>query len=73
MNWLSEIVWATLFVLALGWEIFTVATEKKYRHEPLTRVYRDKLMRSKFGIVFRLIFIAFMGWLLLHWLLPLEW
>lgn len=72
-NWLSEIVWSVWAAVGVAWEMVGVFGEKKWRQEPLTRIVRDRLMRSKLGIIFRLIFIAFMGWLFLHWMLPLDW
>lgn len=75
MNALSEIIWVVWILTGLAWEITTVLMEKRDRRfEPLTRVYRDRLMRNhKAGIIFRLIFLSFWGWLALHWLVPLEW
>ncbi len=73
LDWLSEIVWGVWFSIGIAWEMVGVFKEKEWKQEPLTRIVRDRLMRSELGIVFRLIFIAFMGWLLLHWLLPLDW
>ena len=73
MSWLSEIVWLCWGLFGLGWELFTAKWEQRYRQEPLTRIVRDRLFRSKVGIVFRLACIAFWGWLALHWLVPLNW
>lgn len=72
---LSEIIWALWFAVGIGWELYTVLREKKTGDEPLTRIVRDRLMRSKspVGIFTRLAFIAFIGWLTLHWLTPLAW
>jgi hypothetical protein len=71
----SEFVWALWFAIGIGWELYCVFREKKTGDEPLTRIVRDRMMRSSspVGIITRLTFIAFIGWLTLHWLVPLEW
>jgi hypothetical protein len=71
----SEIVWAIWFIVGIAWELWCVKQERKTGDEPLTRIVRDRLMKSKspVGIITRLSFICFIGWLVLHWLTPLAW
>jgi O-antigen/teichoic acid export membrane protein len=70
-DWLSEGVWAALLVACIAWELVGVLREKEWRQEPLTRIYRDRLMRlDKTGWFFRSAFLALFVWWLLHWLVP---
>lgn len=63
--------WVTWVVIGLAFELFAVATEKKTGALPLTRVVRDRLMRrSKLFAVFML---AFLAWLFVHFITPLDW
>jgi hypothetical protein len=67
-DWLSEGVWAALLVACIVWELYGVFTEKRSRQEPLTHIYRDKLMSlDKWGWIFRSAFVALFVWWLLHW------
>lgn len=68
---LSEIVWAVILLVALGWELAGVFLEKRYRIEPLTRIVRDRIMRK--SVIARLAFLLFWAWLGFHWLAPLDW
>lgn len=69
-EWLSEIVWAIWIAFGAVWEIVTVWLEKRDRRfEPLTRVYRDKLMRiGKVGWIFRLAWFFLFCWWMVHWI-----
>lgn len=69
----SELVWLTIGLVALTWELVGVFRERQWRIEPLTRIVRDRLMRGRYGMVVRLVFIAAWVWLGLHWLTPLDW
>lgn len=70
-DWLSEITWLTYLVACVTWEMIGVFGEKRLRQEPLTRIYRDRLMRlNKWGYFFRVAFLFLFVWWLAHWLLP---
>ena len=67
-SWIYWGLWIAAFV---GYEAFAVKYEKRNGALPLTRVVRDRLMR-KFLVV-KLGVLLLIGWLALHFLLPLDW
>ena len=70
-EWLSEAVWASYIFGAIVWEMVGVLFEKRWRQEPLTRIYRDRLMRlDKVGVVFRLAWFFLFCWWIAHWIVP---
>jgi len=73
-SWVSELVWATLFVGCVVWELIGVYFEFRWRQEPLTRLYADRLMRmSKLGWVFRVAWLALFSWWMVHWIVRVPW
>ena len=72
-DWLSEVTWLTYLIACIAWEMVGVLAERSWRQEPLTRIYRDRLMRlSKAGWFFRAAFLALFLWWILHWLVPMS-
>ena len=76
-QWVSELVWATLFVGTVGWELVGVYREKQWRQEPLTHLYADRLMRRGVlhvpGWVFRVSWLALFSWWIVHWVVRVPW
>lgn len=74
VGWISEYVWATLFVGCVCWEGVGVFGERRWRQEPLTRLYRDRLMRRGAlgvpGYLFRVGFLLLFAWWMVHWIVP---
>lgn len=70
-EWVSESVWAGLLVGCVAWELVGVFSERSWRQEPLTRIYRDRLMRlERWGYLFRVAFLFLFSWWMVHWIVP---
>jgi len=67
----SWVFWAIWALAGLAYELYAVFTEKKSGALPLTRVLRDRLARR--FVVVKLGLVLFVGWLALHFLVPLPW
>ena len=68
VSWIYWFVWIGLF---FAYEIPAVLLEKRNGMLPLTRVVRDRLMRK--SVLVKLIVMAALAWLCLHFLTPLDW
>jgi len=74
----SLIFWLTWVVVGAIYELFAVLSEKKTGDQPLTRVFRDKLMRIPvWGKLIQFTVMGFLGWWFVHWAVggpsPLNW
>ena len=67
----SWVFWAVWALVGLGFELYAVASERRSGALPLTRIVRDRLAR-RFVLV-RLALVLGIGWLALHFLVPLPW
>ena len=72
----SWIIWTAWIVFGLAWELWCVFREKRNGDEPLTRVARDRLMKSKHPWIsypIRFVVLSFLGYLAFHWLGQVPW
>lgn len=67
----SWVIWTAWIVFGVGWELYTVANEKRRGTLPLTRIVRDRLAR-RFVIV-RLGLLLLLAWLFVHFINNLPW
>ena len=71
MSLVSWIFWGVWALVGLGYELYAVRYEKRSGALPLTRVLRDRLARR--FVLARLALLLGLGWLALHFLVPLPW
>lgn len=71
MGLVSWIFWGLWAFVGLGYELYAVRYEKRSGALPLTRVLRDRLARRY--VLVRLGLLLGLGWLALHFLVPLPW
>lgn len=70
----SLIFWLTWIVAGGLYELFAVLEEKKTGDQPLTRVFRDRLMRiPRWGKLIQFAVMGFLGWWFIHWAVNLPW
>jgi hypothetical protein len=70
----SLIFWLSWIIVGGIYELFAVIGEKKTGDQPLTRVFRDRLMQiPRWGKVIQIVVMGFLGWWFLHWAAGLSW
>lgn len=70
----SLIFWLTWVVIGALYEVFSVLMEKRTGDQPMTRVFRDRLMRIPiWGKLIQFSVMGFLAWWLVHWGVNLPW
>ena len=72
----SWVFWGAWIVAGLAWELWCVFRERRDGDEPLTRIVRDRVMRSRYPWIAwpaRVVVFGFLLWLIPHWLVGIAW
>lgn len=74
----SLIFWLSWILVGAAYEVYAVLMEKRTGDQPLTRVFRDRLMRiPRWGKLIQFAVMGFLGWWFIHWAVggsvPLAW
>lgn len=70
----SLLFWTTWIAAGAIYEVFAVLAEKKTGDQPLTRIFRDRLMRIPlWGKLIQFGVMGFLGWWFIHWTMNLPW